>query len=90
MKNNTSASEVYVPKEKKGLGIRVGLLLMALVVIVVVGLYLGITYVTAEPNVKTIPYNGYFLDVNGDGKLDYVVSSEVIINDGNLNLSPSP
>jgi hypothetical protein len=78
------------PVKRKGIGLKAGVLLMVIVVMVVAGLYLGLTYVSATPTIKPVQINGYFIDVNGDGNLDYVVSSDVILNTGQLNLTPSP
>jgi hypothetical protein len=75
---------------KKGIGWKAGIALMIIVIMLVVGLYVGFTAVTAKPSVQPVQLNGYFIDVNNDGKLDYVVSSQVIINTGQLNLTPSP
>jgi hypothetical protein len=93
VKTSSSSSSVMIPDEKpkgRGLGWKAGIALILVVIAFVGAAYLGISYVTAEPNVKTTPYNGYFIDVNGDGLLDYVASSEVIINTGQINLTPTP
>jgi hypothetical protein len=91
MKSLNSSTLIPDEKPKTGhLGWKGGILLMIVVVALVGALYLGFTAVTAKPVVQPVQLNGYFIDVNGDGKLDYVVSSEVIINTGQLNLTPSP
>jgi hypothetical protein len=87
---NTSTVVPDEPVKKNGIGLRTGILLMVIVVLAVAGLYVGLTYVSATPTIEPVRIEGYFIDVNGDGNLDYVVSSDVILNTGPLNLMPSP
>jgi len=39
---------------------------------------------------KAVAIENVFVDINGDGLLDFVRYAEVIINTGSLNLTPSP
>jgi hypothetical protein len=75
----------------KGIGYKAGLALMIFVILFTALLYIGLQATTARVQpMNSEPINGYFIDVNGDGQLDYVVSSEVIINKGALNLALTP
>lgn len=68
-----------------------GLIAWIVIMIFVGALYFAITGAEAKVQpMNSVPVNGYFIDVNGDGRLDYVITSDVIINDGDVNLPPSP
>lgn len=82
MKNET-------PK-KQGMSWTLKICLIISVIVLLVLMYIGLENVTAKPIMQITQLDGYFIDVNGDGMLDYVVSSEVIINDGGLNLPSAP
>ena len=70
--------------------IKASVLFAALVIIGLVAFY-SFQAVSAQPQpMNAVSVNGYFIDVNGDGLLDYVVASNVIINKGGVNLPPSP
>jgi predicted small integral membrane protein len=69
-------------------------ILIAFCIVVVIGaVAVGIVTVYntnfALPD-KAIAIENVFVDIDGDGKLDFVRYAEVIINTGNLNLTSSP
>jgi hypothetical protein len=75
---------------KKGLGLRNGLILMAVVVIFFGALYLLTSYnsATATGDLPVQIIKSVFVDINGDGKLDFIKYGEVVLNTGSL--APSP
>jgi hypothetical protein len=75
---------------RKGLGLRNGLILMAVVVIFFGALYLLTSYnsATATGDLPVQIIKSVFVDINGDGKLDFIKYGEVVLNTGSL--APSP
>jgi hypothetical protein len=66
----------------------IGLCLIAAVLFAVT-----MTYLDGKVSAQPAPFAGYdttilqgqFIDVNGDGSLDFVINAQVIINPGNVN-----
>lgn len=69
------------------------ILIAVFIVVVIVTLIIGASvlynmYFTNTEEVVKV--EKVFIDVNGDGLQDYVRYAEVVLNKGNLNLTPSP
>jgi hypothetical protein len=85
-----SPNSAEIQKGKNGLTKTI----IAFCVVVVIGAILtGVVTVYnnnfALPD-KAIAIENIFVDIDGDGKLDFVRYAEVILNTGNLNLTSSP
>jgi hypothetical protein len=69
------------------------ILIASCIVIVIGALIAGVVTVYnnnfALPD-KAVAIENVFVDIDGDGKLDFVRYAEVILNTGNLNLTASP
>lgn len=70
-----------------------GIIILGIIFIVCLGL-LGIFLADTSGkngsiNMNTQKVTGVFIDVNGDGMIDYVTSAEVIINNGGASFSVS-
>ena len=55
-------------------------LLVAAGIIIIYSLYLGIKSIVNPDNLPITRYNSIFVDMNGDGRLDYVKNAEVVLN----------
>ena len=67
------------------------ILLVFALVIFLSGIVYGIT--NASSFMSTLPVvkvENVFVDINGDGIVDFVPYAEVVINKGSLSLPPSP
>lgn len=87
----TSDVIAHVGANKRSFGIK--LLLAVLIVGVVVGILFIIFGGGLSPSsaVNVIHIEDAFVDVNGDGLVDFVTQADVVINTGNnLNLPLSP
>lgn len=90
MKKETFSSDEGSTVRPKGLGLRNGLLLMVFVVMLFGGLYLLTSYnpATATGDLPVQVIKSVFVDINGDGKLDFIKYGEVVLNTGSLTPSP--
>jgi len=78
--------------EPQGKSFLTKLLLVIVIGVVVGALIVGAIaiYNNSFALEKATPIENFFVDINGDGLLDFVRYAKVIINTGNLNLIPSP
>lgn len=91
MKNSGSTSNNFEPP--KGRNFFKKLLLGILVVAAIAGLFYIIFEEIVEriPSANTVQVKDIFVDVNGDGLIDFIIKGDVVINTGNnLNLPTSP
>ena len=82
--------EVKVPFLSKEKRTQIVFILVFAFVFFVVGALASDSIVSAMPNRQEIPtetLEGIFLDVNGDGLVDFIVYADVIMNDGDSNLA---
>lgn len=63
----------------------VGMLIV--LVALAVGTYVGASAFSTEPN--AIPVSNLFVDIDGNGQLDLLVTGEVILNSGSAPLAPA-
>lgn len=82
--------ETQIEAPSKKISIKRILLVLALVIFlsgIVYGLTNASSFMSTLPVVKV---ENVFVDMNGDGVLDFVPYAEVVVNTGTPNLSPSP
>jgi hypothetical protein len=63
--------------------------LVAIIIILVAlaaGVYVGAQAFSTQP--QSIPVSNLFVDIDGNGQLDLIVSGEVILNSGSAPLAP--
>lgn len=70
-------------------------IIIGICILIVVGSLLAGTIALYNDNFfgsteEVVKVERVFIDVNGDGLQDYVRYAEVVLNKGNLNLTPSP
>lgn len=84
-----SKNEMETPK--KGLGLKNGLIIICVGLLLIGALaYFLNGYALGSTELPTKHYEGFFVDINGDGLLDYVKSAEIIVNTGGQVPLPNP